>query len=518
MTKLYSAGVQGNLWLLIDNLHTDVESQIKWNGVLSHPFPIEQGVRQGAVNSAGEYKGFNNPLLYKLTSSACGAQIGTIPCGAPTCADDVAVAANSPENLQILLDIASHYSHREHYQLQPTKCAVLPSNRFSVNSWPWEIGGKTIPTVTAVTHIGVRRNSSADGSSSTVENNISKARGAIYSIMGAGFHGKTGLNPPTLIHLWKVYVLPILTYGLELFDLKEKTLVQLESFQGQILKQLLGLSKNTPYPAILMITGLAPIQAIVHIKSLNMLWRICSDVNSIEYQIIIRQLAMKSWRSPSWVTYIRHILSRYDLPDIYIMLQSQSSRSRWKMTCETAVHSYWESRLNQQILLYPSLKLMYRDTYRIGKLHTTISTVRPSIMDGRRSPTKLRLLTGTYGLQTNRPAFNQHYSTTCLLCKTVPETREHFICQCPALQNIRSTAWQDLHSTLTPHGINIFQMNTSQQLQLIINGSLLFHSHIQCSQTISDIESLTRRVCFKLHNERYQMLNGLTRQPKAVLI
>ena len=59
-----------------------------------------------------------------------------------------------------------------------------------------------------------------------------------------------------------------------------------------------------------MITGLAPIQAIVHIKSLNMLWRICSDVNSIEYQIIIRQLAMKSWRSLSWVTYIRHILSR----------------------------------------------------------------------------------------------------------------------------------------------------------------------------------------------------------------
>ena len=55
-----------------------------------------------------------------------------------------------------------------------------------------------------------------------------------------------------------------------------------------------------------MITGLAPIQAIVHIKSLNMLWRV--DDNSIEYQIIIRQLAMQSWRSLSWVTYIRTIL------------------------------------------------------------------------------------------------------------------------------------------------------------------------------------------------------------------
>ena len=269
-----------------------------------------------------------------------------------------------------------------------------------------------------------------------------------------------------------------MTYGLELFDLKEKNTHTTRIFPGSNFETILGLSKNTPYPTILMITGLAPIQAIVHITSLNMQWRICSDNNSIEYQIIIRQLAMKSWRSPSWVTYIRHILSRYELPYIYIMLQSQSSKPRWKLTCEIAVHSHWESRLNQQILLYPSLKLMYRDTYIIGQLHTTTSTVHPSIMDGRHSPTKLRLLTGTYGFQTNRPAFNQHYSTTCLLCETVPETREHFICQCPALQNIRSMAWQDLYSILTPHGINIFQMNTSQQLQLVINGSLMFHSHI----------------------------------------
>ena len=59
------------------------------------------------------------------------------------------------------------------------------------------------------------------------------------------------------------------------------------------------------------------------------------------------------------------------------MLQCQSSRPRCKATCETAVHSHWESQLNQQILLYPSLKRIYRDTYRIGKLHTTISTVCP---------------------------------------------------------------------------------------------------------------------------------------------
>ena len=188
MTKLYSAGVQGNLWLLIDNLHTDVESQINyWTR------------RKTRCCQLGWWiYGFNNPLLYKLTSSACGVRIGTIPCGAPTCADDVAVAANSPENLQVLLDIASQYSHREHYQLQPTRCAVLPSNRFSVSIWPWEICGKPIPTVTSVTHIGVIHNSSTDGSAPLLPSRTTFLRREV--IMGAGFHGKTGLNPPTLIY------------------------------------------------------------------------------------------------------------------------------------------------------------------------------------------------------------------------------------------------------------------------------------------------------------------------------
>jgi hypothetical protein len=45
--------------------------------------------------------------------SLTGAYIGITPCGARTCADDVAVA-----DLQVLLDIVAQYSEDEHYQLQ----------------------------------------------------------------------------------------------------------------------------------------------------------------------------------------------------------------------------------------------------------------------------------------------------------------------------------------------------------------------------------------------------------------
>ena len=53
--------------------------------------------------------------------------------------------------------------------------------------------------------------------------------------MGAGLHGKNGLNPTTCLHLLQVYVILILTYGLEILLPSRTELQTLEIF----------LSKNT---------------------------------------------------------------------------------------------------------------------------------------------------------------------------------------------------------------------------------------------------------------------------------
>jgi hypothetical protein len=43
-------------------------------------------------------------------------QIGTIPCSAPTCADDVSLIADSEKTLQILIDTVVNYSKQENYK------------------------------------------------------------------------------------------------------------------------------------------------------------------------------------------------------------------------------------------------------------------------------------------------------------------------------------------------------------------------------------------------------------------
>jgi hypothetical protein len=86
---------------------------VKWSREISKPFTISQGVRQGGVLSADQYKRYNNTLLDTLEHSNLGGSIGTIPCPAPTCADDVALTASSPIELQALLSVAHQYSCQE---------------------------------------------------------------------------------------------------------------------------------------------------------------------------------------------------------------------------------------------------------------------------------------------------------------------------------------------------------------------------------------------------------------------
>jgi hypothetical protein len=81
--------------------------------------------------------------------------------------------------------------------------------------------------------------------------NISKARRTLYSLMSSGMHSQSGLNPASCHHIWKVYVLPVLTYGLEIFNLNQGDTQSLKSFQTKTFRQLLGLPNNTPSCALL---------------------------------------------------------------------------------------------------------------------------------------------------------------------------------------------------------------------------------------------------------------------------
>ena len=153
LRKLFVDGIQGSLWSTIADTFKEAHTVVKWEGHLSPEFTIEQGVRQGGILSTEEYKRYVNDLLDRLETLGCGARIGDIKCVAPTCADDVALLANTSEDLQAILDQCYIYSQNERYQLQPVKSMVLiynssriPLEHLKANSI-FNVGGTAIPIV-----------------------------------------------------------------------------------------------------------------------------------------------------------------------------------------------------------------------------------------------------------------------------------------------------------------------------------------------------------------------------------
>ena len=105
MRKLYNCGIQNHEWLIINSLHRESMTSVKWKGELSEPYVNQQGVRQGGVLNADLYKVYNNDQLDRLQNSGKGSCIGGIRMQAPACADDVTVLSKNTNDLQFLVNI-----------------------------------------------------------------------------------------------------------------------------------------------------------------------------------------------------------------------------------------------------------------------------------------------------------------------------------------------------------------------------------------------------------------------------
>ena len=118
-------GIDGDDWLLIQDLYSDCTSRVKWAGLLSDSINLKQGVRQGGVLSTSHYKRYNNPLLLQLEERYTDVKIGSINIPHITVADDLAVLARSYGSQQIKIWEVDNNTCRERYYVNPVKSSTL---------------------------------------------------------------------------------------------------------------------------------------------------------------------------------------------------------------------------------------------------------------------------------------------------------------------------------------------------------------------------------------------------------
>ena len=90
-----------------------------------------------------------------------------------------------------------------------------------------------------------------------------------------------------------------------------------------MLKQILSLPQNTPDTVPYILSGLIPVEGQLHIKALTFMYSIfLLPKESTENMIAHRQLYVKDYKSSNWLIEMKKIIWKYNLPDIYNLLDT----------------------------------------------------------------------------------------------------------------------------------------------------------------------------------------------------
>ncbi len=252
-------------WFLLYNWYKKLNAVVRWNGLYSARIDVQRGTRQGSKLSPALFKIFFNDMLEMVTNAKRGIAISDAHFNSFAFADDVTLFSTKVTGLQSLIDICVKYSidWRFNFNTLKSQCMIMGEHRF-LEEPKWYMYGKTLNITDRFSILGVTFNHSCNASDH-VEERIRKCRGAFYCHSENGLC-YPGLSTNTKVYLWKTICSPILTYGCDTLKIGSTDMNRLEVLQGNLLKQVLGLSKKSRSSHLLMALGVSRIRDMILVK------------------------------------------------------------------------------------------------------------------------------------------------------------------------------------------------------------------------------------------------------------
>ena len=471
--------------------------------MISRSFHEAQGIRQGGVSSTVLFNNRSTTLLEKLGLSPDGFRIGHIRLGAVMCADDLALISETHAGMQCLVNEAANDASRERFNFseKKTKLMDIKPKATSAKS-PGDIVslyGSSLESAASEKHLGIMRTS--DGkNSSTINERVKVARRTAYGLMGAGLHGLNGVSPEVNLKIFNTYVMPRLIFGLKSVVLCASEIKTLENFYRGYLRCCQHLPESTAKPAIYLLSGALPLEGHLHIEILSFVASMARRTNSVEWEILQRQIAMKDMGGPSWVKMAQSIIEEYNLPSIRDLLYNPPTKSHWKILVQSTVRASWEKRLKDEAKQMSSLHYLVTDACKLGHTHRVWSLEGRSSLEVVKATVKAKLLVSRYPLYSCRVS-GKFYKAPCPLCSAQDETVEHFLLCCPALECDRRPIMNSILSVIP-------DFNFSRDPECLTKVLLDSSAYISSDPLAERIEELSRNLCYKLHYRRSILIGG----------
>ena len=435
------------------------------------------GIHQGGYLSLIKYAVFINSLLVDLQSSGlCSVVHGysTTPLGY---ADDIASACTSRRKIDGVMDIVYLHSTRWRYQFNSKKSAVLVYGEGQkervTNSAArqFKLGYNKIPEKLTYDHVGVKC-SVLDNNDERTKEKIAKGRKALGAASGIGVkRGGVSMQACNLV-FWS-FIVPIVTYGAELWVMTDNDVILLDNFQRYAGRRLQRFSAMSPSQTSYACLGWVRLELFAYVKKLLFVRTIVQMEDDMVYKKLL--LSRTHQFNDDIETYVHNefhspifeILRASILFEVYretvqmIFGIRVFSKVAWRdLVWEHAwriEYSDWRTRCNyfkslgevRMVMDFPQ----YCSWWHIADVNHCLI---------RECETMVRLICKTSDLRCDDPRLKDAtYSVrSCSLCDSYAlEDPQHIIMQCAYIEDERRAMFDELENIAGGAGRRVIEMS-----------------------------------------------------------
>ena len=394
------------------------------------------------------------------------------------------MAAACPSRLKLdeTLSISNNYSKQWEYKYNAKKSAVMiygeksHEHKKGKKFRTFRLGPDKVNETIEYDHVGVK-NCLFGKYSARTEERISKARRAFNSILNAGIKRK-GLNMAVISSLYWSIIVPIVTYGSEVWVMKGEEIDALRKFQRYVGRRSQRFPQRSPNYSAYAPLGWVSLEKVVYVKKLLFLRSICVMKDDATCKRILnnRTTAYNEDRvkarlneNNSPVFEIYNIAERVNLNDKCLNMvvnghmygKKEWSRIVWKSiwNLEDEEVQLYKNQLATEKLLFQVIERPYYLTWWI------ISDISRAHMDLCEIMAKLVCEASLLKTDDTRLKSKSVASRFCDKCTlSCIESVNHIVMQCPFFEEDRRTLLNEL-SDLNCTEINCILSDTGTTFQ-----------------------------------------------------
>ena len=440
LQKLQEVGIKGKVFNVIRGIYTNDKAYMKIDGKVTKSFPINQGVRQGCVLSPLLFNIFMAKLAKDLMALGNGLIMDNYKINSIFWADDIVLLCENGDELNSLIKIIAEYCKLNKLTIngKKTKCLIFNKTGRLIRENVY-LNGNLLENVRQYKYLGFVLTPSGEITTGLqdLRDRAFKAFQALKGKMGESFND----DVPTALSLYDALIKPILTYASDFWGcLKLPQNNPIETFHLKVLKQVLGVQKQTTNIGVFLELGRTP------------LYMECVKLGMKNWERIKQEkanpLLLASYKDAvieelPWISRVKLNLEENGLLSLFVN-QYPANKPQFigKKLYQSLVDQFHQNAFETINKASSKLRTFALLKTRIG-MEEYLTEIRNSLI--RKQLSKFRLSNHRLAIEVGRhQGVHDPRLRYCTFCDKIAECETHFLINCPIYGHLRAPLFEDI--------------------------------------------------------------------------